>query len=221
MPGTTDYILAEIDKRYSDLAQGSCCLSCGKAMDYSQPVPGEVVVDIGSGRGNDVLKMAIEVGEAGFAYGIDISAGMIEKSRKMAKKMALTNTEFIHTSLDDLKLPDNTADLVISNCTINHAPDKIKVWQEIYRILKNNGRFVVSDIYSSESIPEEYANNPISVAECWAGAVTKKEYLNTLEKTGFKEIHLLDESSPYTKGKVQVCSFTVFGKKTKKCCNQP
>lgn len=218
MSETKDFIL-EVDKRYSDLAEQTCCLSCGGALDLGKPNEGEVCVDIGSGRGNDVLKMAVEVGEKGFAYGIDISEGMIKKARKTAKKMGVQNAEFIHTQLDDLKLPDQTADLVISNCTINHAPDKTAVWKEVHRILKNGGRFVVSDIYATEPVPEKYAGDPSAVAECWAGAVTKEVYLKTLENTGFKHIQIMEESAPYPKGKIQTASFTVMGKRKNCCCN--
>ncbi|MCP5101797.1 MAG: methyltransferase domain-containing protein, partial [bacterium] len=200
-----------IDKRYSELAESTCCLSCGGAKSYSQPQPGEVCLDLGSGRGNDVLKMALEVGEEGFAYGIDISDGMIKKAQKNAKKMDIKNAEFIQSELHDLKLPDETVDLVISNCTINHAPDKDAVWRDVYRVLKDGGRFVVSDIFSSAEVPEEYANDPSAIAECWAGAVTREEYLATLEKTGFEEIKILEECAPYAKGKIEVSSFTIMG----------
>jgi ubiquinone/menaquinone biosynthesis C-methylase UbiE len=215
---TNDFILEEVDKRYSDLAESTCCLSCGGAVDHGKPVEGEVCVDIGSGRGHDVLKMAVEVGENGFAYGIDISEGMIKKSRKNAKKADISNAQFIHTTLDDLKVENETADLVISNCTINHAPDKKKTWREIYRILKYGGRFVVSDIYSSQPVPAEYADDAAAVAECWAGSVTKEEYMQTLLETGFKDIKILEESAPYEKGKIHVSSFTVIGWKKKMCC---
>lgn len=219
--GSNEYILEEVDKRYSELAESSCCLSCGGAADYGKPAPGEVCVDIGSGRGHDVLKLALEAGENGFAYGIDISEGMIGKALKNARKVGVVNVEFIHSTLDDLKLPDDTADLVISNCTINHAPDKDAVWNEVFRILKNGGRFVVSDIYAAAEVPREYADDPEAVAQCWAGAVTRKEYMDTLVNAGFKDIEILEESAPYEKGEIHVASFTVSGWKKKNvcCCN--
>ncbi|MCK5467049.1 MAG: methyltransferase domain-containing protein, partial [Cyclobacteriaceae bacterium] len=109
------------------------------------------------------------------------------------------------------------ANLVISNCTINHSDDKYRVWSEIERILKKSGRFVVSDIYSIGEVPDEYRNDPQAVAECWAGATTKQEYLDTLVKVGFKDIEIIEESAPYEKGKIEVVSFTIAGKK--KCCS--
>lgn len=211
-------VIARVDKRYSQLAESGCCLSCGGAIDYSKPVEGEVCVDVGSGRGQDVLKLALMVGESGFAYGIDISAGMIEKARKNAKKLGIKNVEFKQTPLHDLQLPDECADLVISNCTINHAPDKAAVWREIHRILKKGGRFVVSDIYASEEVPIEYSSDPLNIAECWAGSVTRDVYMDTLDKTGFVDIETLEESSPYPKGKIEVASFTLCGWKKKACC---
>jgi len=211
--------LIEIENRYSALAETSCCLSCGGANDYTNVKPGEVCVDLGSGRGTDVLRMASEVGDEGFVYGIDISEGMLEKARKNATKFEVTNVEFIKSELESIQLPDKTADLVVSNCTINHASDKQAVWNEIYRILKSNGRFVVSDIYSIEPIPEEFRNDPVAVAECWAGSITKQEYLENLKIAGFSSVEILEESAPYPKGKVTVASITIAGvKKVVDCC---
>lgn len=207
-----------INNRYTILAESSCCLSCGGAVNYAGATPGEVCVDLGSGRGTDALRLADEVGEKGFVYGIDTSDGMLNKARMNASKMGVANVAFIKSDLENLSLPDNTADLIISNCTINHAADKRRVWNEIYRILKNGGRFVVSDIYSTTPVPEEYKNDPVAASECWAGAVTRDEYMSTLAETGFTGIEILEESKPYDKGKIKVASFTVFAKRPSKCC---
>ena len=209
--------IKEINNRYSELAESECCLSCGGAINYAETQTGEVCVDLGSGRGTDVLRMAESVGETGFVYGIDISDGMLEKARKNADKFNVKNVEFIRCELEKLELPDNKADLVISNCTLNHAENKQAVWNEIYRILKKGGRFVVSDIYATVPIAEEYRTDPVAIAECWAGAVTRNEYMQQLEKAGFATIEIIEESKPYAKGKADVASFTIAGKKAKNC----
>jgi arsenite methyltransferase len=203
----------EIDKRYSDLADSGCCLSCGGAINYSEAAEGEICVDLGSGRGTDVLRLAQTVGNNGFVYGIDISAGMLQKARNTADRLGITNAEFIDSPLEKINLADSVANLVISNCTINHSSDKQAVWNEVYRILKNGGRFVVSDIYSVNSIPEEYRNDPVAVAECWAGSVTRNEYLDQLRKAGFASVQIIEESAPYEKGKAIVSSWTITGRK--------
>ena len=207
----------QIQIRYSSLAEDdTCCLSCGSAIEYSKAKPGETCVDLGSGRGTDVLRLAEEVGEQGFAYGIDVSEGMLRKAEKNAAKLGITNVKFIWSELEEIKLESNTVDLIISNCTINHAKDKYKVWSEIERILKRSGRVVVSDIYATSEVPEKYRNDPEAVAECWAGSTTRQEYLDTLQKVGFKNIEIIEESAPYPKGEIEVVSFTITG--TKKCC---
>ena len=211
---------SSINLRYSQLAKTECCLSCGGALNYSKVQPGEVCVDLGSGRGTDVLRMAEQAGETGFAYGIDISDGMLATASENALKFGISNVKFVRSDLEKLELPDSTADLVISNCTINHAANKTAVWSEIFRILKNGGRFVVSDIYATTPVPEEFRNDPVAVAECWAGSVTREEYLETLNKAGFLSVTILEESKPYPKGKIEVCSFTIAGERpgAKSCC---
>ena len=200
-----------INIRYGELANTQCCLSCGGAINYAKPSKGEFCVDLGSGRGTDVLRMADEVGEDGFIYGIDISDGMIEKARQNAHKLGIKNVSFLQCELEKIGLRDKSADLVISNCTINHATDKDAVWGEVFRILKKGGRFVVSDIYATSPISEEYRNDPVAIAECWAGSVTRAEYMATLQKIGFTGIEILEESKPYPKGKAEVASITIAG----------
>ncbi len=211
--GTTTIQLNTINERYSGLAQTNCCLSCGGAVERAGVQPGEVCVDLGSGRGADVIRMADIAGLKGFAYGVDVSDGMLEKAKATAKKFGVTNVSFVKSELEEIGLDDDIADVITSNCTINHAADKRKVWSEIYRIMKNGGRFVVSDIYSTKEVPEEYRNDPQAVAECWAGAVTREEYFNTVRAAGFTDIQIIDESKPYSKGKIEVSSWTITGRK--------
>ncbi|MEI7981765.1 MAG: methyltransferase domain-containing protein [Bacteroidota bacterium] len=212
--------IKEINNRYSELAESDCSLSCGGAINYAEPKPGEVCVDLGSGRGTDVLRMAESVGGSGFVYGIDISDGILEKARRNAEKFDVSNVSFVRSELEKIDLPDKVADLVISNCTFNHAADKQSVWNEIHRILKKGGRFVISDIYATKPIAGEYRNDPVAVAECWAGSVTRFEYLQQLEKAGFDSVEIIEESAPYSKGNAEVASFTIAGKKDACNCGQ-
>lgn len=202
-----------IKVRYSRLADEPCCLSCGGAMEKSGASAGEVCVDLGSGRGTDVLRLAAAVGEGGFVYGIDATPGMVEKGRSAARKLGVENVSFIHGDLEEIPIDSESVNVVISNCVINHIAGKDAVWREIHRILKEGGRFVVSDIYSVSHVPAEYSSDPEAVAECWAGAVTREEYLGMVRDAGFNDIQILEESRPYGKGKIEVCSFTIRGYK--------
>jgi len=206
-----------ISQRYNKLSGSSCCLSCGGAAEKAGVREGEVCVDLGSGRGNDVLRLAENVGPNGFIYGVDVSQNMIKKAQATQKKLGITNAAFIESDLDAIPIASSTVDCVISNCTINHVVNKPEVWSEIYRILKPGGRFIISDIFSSEPVPEEYKNDPQAVAECWAGSQTKTEYLETVLNTGFQNVHIIEESDPYSKGKIEVSSFTIAGEKTSRC----
>lgn len=203
----------EIDKRYSNMADSSCCLSCGGAINHAKVRPGEVCIDLGSGRGTDVIRLAEKAGDKGFAYGIDISEGMIKKSNETADRLGITNVKFISSPLENIELRNDIADLVISNCTINHSSDKKSVWNEIFRLLKKGGRFVVSDIYSKNPVPEEFRNDPVAVSECWAGSVTRSEYLQQIADAGFESVQAIEESKPYEKGKIMVSSWTIAGMK--------
>ncbi|MDD4992580.1 MAG: methyltransferase domain-containing protein [Paludibacter sp.] len=206
-------ITEAINERYTSLSETSCCLSCGGAINHAKPQPGETCVDLGSGRGNDVIRLAEEVGVKGFVFGIDISEGMIAKANANLEKFEVQNAKILKAELESLPLRNDSVNLVISNCTINHATDKPAVWSEIYRILKKSGRFVVSDIYATQPIAEEYRNDPAAVAECWAGSVTRAEYLTMLENAGFTDIKIFEESEPYAKGQAEVASFTISGRK--------
>lgn len=197
--------------RYDKLSKQSCCLSCGGAFALATVKPGFVCVDLGCGKGHDVLRMATMAGADGLAFGIDISDGMIETAKKNAAIMGADNVRFIKSKLEEIQLNDALADLVISNCTINHSLNQAKVWKEISRILKPGGSFVVSDIYAIEAVPDFYRNDPVAVSECWAGAETRENYLKNIEAAGFADITIIEESTPYEKGEIVVASFTVKG----------
>jgi len=217
-----------IETRYGALAEVSCCLSCGSAVGHISAAPGQTCVDLGSGRGTDVLRLAEQVGAEGKAIGIDITDAMLDKARKTAAKMGVENATFLRAELEALPLDDSSVDWVTSNCVLNHANDKRQVWQEIARILKPGGRFVVSDIYAVEPVPEVYRTDPEAIAECWAGAIEKSDYLDAIAAAGLGEVQILEESAPYEKGKAQVASFTIAGARpgaskpaapaAKRCC---
>jgi len=207
-----------IGARYGALAESACCLSCGGAVRFAGAASGEVCLDLGCGRGQDVLRLAEEVGPDGFAYGLDVSDGMLDKARRNAEKLGATNVGFLKSPLEAIPLPDATVNLVVSNCTINHAGDKTAVWREIARVLVPGGRFVVSDIHAIEEVPEEYRNDPEAVAECWAGAVRRDVYLSQVEAAGLSGVEIVEESAPYEKGRIRVASFTLAGTKPGKCC---
>jgi len=209
-------MIDSISNRYSSLAESECCLSCGKAVQFAEARQGECCLDLGSGRGTDVLRMATQVGVSGFVWGIDISDGMLAKARDTASKMGVSNVLFEKAELENLPIASESVDLVISNCVLNHARDKAEVWREIYRVLKPGGRFVVSDIFATQPVPEKFRNDPDAVAECWAGADTRAVYLTTVRLAGFPDIEIIEESKPYSKGEVEVCSFTLAGKKKRK-----
>jgi arsenite methyltransferase len=204
-------VYEEISKRYTGLAETTCCLSCGGAINYANVAAGEICVDLGSGRGTDAIRMAESTGNDGYVYGIDISEGMINKATATAARLEIQNIKFMLSPLEKIDLKSGIADLVISNCTINHSGDKQSVWNEVFRILKDGGRFAVSDIYSLNPVPEEYKNDPVAISECWAGSVTRDEYLAHLNKAGFSEIEVIEESTPYEKGKIIVASWTIAG----------
>lgn len=208
----------EINSRYSELAESTCCLSCGGAINHAAAQPGEVCVDLGSGRGTDVIRLSEIVGNDGFVFGVDISDGMIKKAKKTAENLNITNVSFVQSPLEEIKIDSNIVDLVISNCTINHADNKQAVWNEVFRILKSGGRFIVSDIYAPNPIPEEYRKDPVAIAECWAGSVTREEYLEQLTISGFTAIWIIEESLPYEKGKTMVASWTISGMKPATSC---
>lgn len=199
-----------IEGRYAELADSCCSLSCGEALSLAAPTTGENLVDLGCGRGQDVIRAAGRVGPKGAAIGVDRTVAMIEKARASAPPF-LKNVRFVCCDLATLDLPDATADVVISNCTINHAADKQAVYSEIHRILRPGGRFVVSDVIAESELPESVRNDPTAWAACYGGAIPEPEYFGAIRGAGFASVEVLQRSEPYEKGGVLVRSLTVRG----------
>jgi arsenite methyltransferase len=207
---TPSVLRPAVVERYASLA-GTCdSLSCGKALDLAAPAAGEVFVDLGCGRGQDVVAAAGRVGELGQAIGIDCTPAMIDKARA-AVPPSLGNVRFVCCDLAALDLPDGSASVVISNCTINHAADKTAVYREIHRVLAPSGRFVVSDVIAEQELPASVRSDPAAWAACYGGAIPEVDYLDAIAQAGFSTVEVLHRSAPYEKGGVMVRSLTLRG----------
>ena len=211
MPSTSE-IQAAVGARYAALASSCCSLSCGSALDRAAPVPGETVVDLGCGRGQDVVRAAALVRDGGHAIGVDLSAEMLARARRLVPK-SLPNVRFVRSGLAPLDLPDAIADVVISNCAINHAPDKDAVYREIHRVLRSGGRFVVSDVIAEEELPEAVRSDPAAWAACYGGAIPEADYVGAARRAGFEALEVLERSEPYEKEGVRIRSLTLKGTK--------
>jgi arsenite methyltransferase len=179
-------------------AEANMGLSCGNPLATAHLKEGEVVVDLGSGGGLDVFLAARQVGPSGKAIGIDMTPEMLELARANAAKGGYQNVEFLEGQIDALPLPDGSADLVISNCVVNLAPDKNKVFREIHRVLKPGGRVAISDIALKQELPDELAQSAAALVGCIAGAITIKEYEEGLKAAGFSEVAVIDSGADLT-----------------------
>jgi SAM-dependent methyltransferase len=167
---------------------------CGNPTALASLKSGETVVDFGSGGGIDCFIAAREVGESGRVIGIDMTQDMVNLANSNAKKLGLSNAEFHLAEIDDTKLEDGTADIIISNCVINLAPDKDSVFQEAFRILKPGGRMMISDMVLIDEIPNEEKEDTANWVACLAGAEMKDIYLGRMKSAGFEEIQVASET---------------------------
>jgi arsenite methyltransferase len=163
-------------------------LGCGNPTALAELKPGEVVLDLGSGGGIDVLLSARRVGPTGKAYGLDMTDEMLELARENQRKAGVTNVEFLRGEIENIPLPDNSVDVIISNCVINLSADKRKVLTEALRVLKPGGRFAVSDIVRRGNLAPQIARSLELWAGCIAGALEENEYRELLAEAGFREI---------------------------------
>jgi arsenite methyltransferase len=163
-------------------------LGCGNPTALAQLRPGEVVLDLGSGGGIDVLLSAQRVGPTGKAYGLDMTDEMLTLARENQRKAGASNVEFLKGAIEAIPLPDDTVDVIISNCVINLSADKDRVLAEAYRVLKPGGRFAVSDVVVRGEVPAAIRRSVELWIGCVAGALEESEYREKLAKAGFEEI---------------------------------
>jgi ubiquinone/menaquinone biosynthesis C-methylase UbiE len=170
-------------------------LGCGNPTALASLKEGERVLDLGSGAGFDCFLAAKKVGKTGKVIGVDMTPEMLDKARGNAKKGKYTNVEFRLGEIKNLPVADNSVDVIISNCVINLAPNKKRVFEEAYRVLAPNGRLMVSDIVLLKELPESIQNNVEAYAGCISGAELKDKYLELIRKAGFEDVKVVDEKT--------------------------
>jgi arsenite methyltransferase len=165
-------------------------LGCGNPTALAQLKPGETVLDLGSGGGIDVLLSAKRVGPTGKAYGLDMTDEMLALAEENKRKSGLTNVEFLRGEIENIPLPDNTVDVIISNCVVNLSGDKDRVLREAFRVLKPGGRFAISDVVVPGEVPEQIRKSMELWVRCVAGALSDTEYQQKLAAAGFESIDI-------------------------------
>jgi SAM-dependent methyltransferase len=165
-------------------------LGCGNPTAVSDLRPGEVVLDLGSGGGIDVLLSARRVGPAGFAYGLDMTDEMLELAARNAAQAQATNVKFLKGTIEDVPLPEAAVDVVISNCVINLSADKSRVLREAFRVLRPGGRFAVSDVIVEGELRADLRRDLEMWVGCVAGAIDEAEYRGLLEQAGFEDVEV-------------------------------
>ncbi len=178
-------LLATLPEGESTVSYG-----CGDPITLASLEPGQTVLDLGSGAGLDCFFAAKKVGETGHVIGVDMTPEMIERATSSAKRLNVQNVEFRQGYLEDLPVESNTVDVIISNCVINLAPDKSKVFVEAFRVLKPGGKFAVSDIVTDGPLPETIKKSLSAWAGCVAGAIEAKDYIAMMEAVGFTNISI-------------------------------
>lgn len=215
-------------------------LGCGLPTQFAKINKGDVVIDLGSGAGNDCFVARHETGETGKVLGIDFTPAMIEKARVNAETRGFNNVEFRLGDIEHMPVSANSANVVISNCVLNLVPNKSNVFQEIFRVLKPGGHFSISDIVLTGELPEKIKSAAEMYAGCVASAIPKEEYLGYIQKAGFKNLTLQKEKAiivpddilksylneqeiiEYKKNGTVIFSITVYAEKpdnSSNCCS--
>jgi ubiquinone/menaquinone biosynthesis C-methylase UbiE len=215
-------------------------LGCGLPTQFAKIKKGDVVIDLGSGAGNDAFIARHETGETGKVIGIDFTPAMIEMARKNAEVRGFNNVEFRQGDIESIPVTTNKADVIVSNCVLNLVPNKHKVFSEIFRVLKPAGHFSISDIVLEGELPNKWREVAELYAGCISGAVQKQEYLSIINEASFINIHLQkekeivvpneilenylsqDEIAEYKAAQIKIKSITVYAEKPAKdsrnCC---
>lgn len=206
-------------------------LGCGLPTAFAQINPGDTVIDLGSGAGNDCFVARYETGPTGKVIGIDFTPSMIAKARANAEKLGFNNVEFREGDIDNMPVGDALADVVVSNCVLNLVPNKQKVIAEMFRVLKPGGHFSVSDIVLEGQLPDALRHDAEMYAGCVAGAIQKSDYLHFIQEAGFENITIqkskpiiipddllekyltIDEIANFKTGTTGIFSITVYGEK--------
>lgn len=168
-------------------------LGCGNPVAIASLKEGNIVLDLGSGAGFDAFLASKKVGKSGKVIGVDMTDEMVAKARENAKKGGYSNVEFRKGDIEKLPVEDNLIDVIISNCVINLAPNKEKVFKEAYRVLRSGGRLMVSDVVLVKALPDEIKNDKELLVGCVSGAILKKDYMKLLKKVGFLKIKTIKE----------------------------
>ncbi len=190
------------DSEINNVPEANLGLGCGNPIALAKIKKGDIVLDLGSGAGFDVFLAAKKVGEKGNVIGVDFSEEMVKKARQNAEKYNYKNVEFRVGDIEKLPLGDNSIDVIISNCVINLAPNKEKVFKESYRVLKKGGRMFVSDIVLLRELSEEQKKDEKLISGCVAGASQKQDYINLIKGVGF-EVRILSEDKDISKRQYQ------------------
>lgn len=231
---TDDYSNLEGYQEEADLGLG-----CGLPTKFAKIKKGDTVIDLGSGAGNDAFVARQECGETGKVIGIDFTEAMIEKARKNAEKLGFNNVEFRFGDIEEMPVSENIADVIVSNCVLNLVPNKEKVINEIFRVLKPGGHFSISDVVLLGDLPEALRGDAEMYAGCVAGAIQKEDYLGFIKDVGFQNISIQkekpilipddilekylskEEIDSFKTGDSGIFSITVFAEKPGKSTNKP
>ena len=238
--GCTTEVYNVMSDEYDNLqgysAEADLKLGCGLPTEFAKVQPGNTVVDLGSGAGNDCFVARHETGEKGKVIGIDFTPEMIDKARLNADKLNYNNVEFRLGDIENIPTMSNIADVVVSNCVMNLVPNKPKAFSEVHRILKVGGHFSISDIVLTGDLPEKIKNAAEMYAGCVASAIQKGDYLDIIKNSGFKNITLQkekpiiipndilknylneEEIETYNSNKNIIFSITVYAEKQDECC---